>query len=240
MSGKNYQAAAAGRDPEAMHEAREAIEQVKAKSFAKFDESVDAAFRLGIDPKHADQLVRGTVSLPAGTGKSIRIAVFATGDKAKEAEAAGADIVGGKELVEEINSGKSLDFDLTIATPDIMSEVGKLGKVLGPRNLMPNPKAGTVTFDVGKTVEEFKAGKVEYRNDKNGNVHTVIGKGLLRSRPAPRKPHGFDRRNPSRPPRCLQRQVRPKPQALFDDGPFSFAIDPGTSGGLGRRSLEVF
>jgi len=227
MTGKKYEAAAAGRDPEAMHEAREAIEQVKAKSFAKFDESVDAAFRLGIDPKHADQLVRGTVSLPSGTGKSIRIAVFATGDKAKEAEAAGADIVGGKELVEEISSGKSLDFDLTIATPDIMSEVGKLGKVLGPRNLMPNPKAGTVTFDVGKTVEEFKAGKVEYRNDKNGNVHTVIGKvsfeadqllanlvaltdEILRARPAASK----------------GRYVRSL-KLSSTMGP-SFAIDPGT------------
>ena len=174
--GKNYSAAVADRDPEATFEARTALEQVKAKSYAKFDESVDVSFRLGIDPKHADQLVRGTVSLPAGTGKAIRVAVFAGGDKQKEAEEAGADIVGGKELADEINSGRALDFDLTIATPDMMAEVGKLGKILGPRNLMPNPKAGTVTMDVGKAVQEFKAGKVEYRNDKNGNVHAVIGK----------------------------------------------------------------
>ncbi len=176
MAGKKYAAAVVDRDPEASYDARTALEMVKSKAYAKFDESVEASFRLNIDPKHADQLVRGTVSLPHGTGKSVRIAVFATGEKAKEAEAAGADIVGGKDLVEEVNAGRALDFDLTIATPDLMSEVGKLGKILGPRSLMPNPKAGTVTFDVGKTVEEFKAGKVEYRNDKNGNVHAVIGK----------------------------------------------------------------
>ncbi len=176
MPGKKYAAAVADRDHEASFHPRVALENVKSKSYARFDETVEAIFRLNIDPRHADQLVRGTVSLPHGTGKSVRIAVFATGEKAKEAETAGADVVGGKELVDEISSGRALDFDMTIATPDIMSEVGKLGKVLGPRNLMPNPKAGTVTFDVGKTVEEFKAGKVEYRNDKNGNVHAIIGK----------------------------------------------------------------
>ena len=145
-------------------------------SFAKFDETIEAVFKLGIDPRKADQLVRGTVSLPHGTGKDVRVAVFAQGDKVREAEAAGADLVGGKELVEEIQGGKALDFDVAIATPDLMAEVGKLGRVLGPRGLMPNPKAGTVTFDVGKAVEEFKAGRIEYRNDRYGNVHAPVGK----------------------------------------------------------------
>lgn len=174
--GKKYTAAASSREAGAGYEPREALELVKANAFAKFDESVEANFRLGIDAKHADQGVRGTVSLPHGTGKDLRVAVFATGEKAREAEEAGADIVGGKELVKEIQDGRSLDFDLTISTPELMAEVGKLGKMLGPRGLMPNPKAGTVTVDVGKTVGEFKAGKVEYRNDRAGNVHAVIGK----------------------------------------------------------------
>ena len=173
---KNMTEALSRFDSTAAYAPRDALELVKSLAFAKFDESVEAVFFLAIDPRQADQAVRGTVSLPHGTGKSVRIAVFATGDKQTEAEAAGADIVGGKELVEEIAGGRDLDFDLTISTPDLMSEVGKLGRVLGPRGLMPNPKAGTVTVDVGKTVEEFKAGKVEYRNDRYGNVHVVIGK----------------------------------------------------------------
>ena len=163
-------------DPAASYAPAEAVALLKANASAKFDETVEASFRLGIDSRHADQNVRGTVSLPHGTGKSIRVAVFAAGDKAKEAEEAGADIVGGKELAEAIQGGRDLDFDLTIATPDLMSEVGKVGKILGPRGLMPNPKAGTVTFDIAKTVGEFKAGKIEYRNDKAGNVHTIFGK----------------------------------------------------------------
>jgi large subunit ribosomal protein L1 len=174
--GKRFNTASASIDLAASYEPREALELVKAGAVAKFDETIEANYRLGIDARHADQNVRGTVSLPNGTGRSIRVAVFATGDKAKEAEEAGADLVGGKELAEAIQGGRTLDFDLTIATPDLMSEVGKVGKILGPRGLMPNPKAGTVTFDIGKTVEEFKAGKIEYRNDKAGNVHGVIGK----------------------------------------------------------------
>lgn len=174
--GKQYLQGSATIDREASYPPPEALELVKAASFVKFDEGVEVAYRLGIDPRQADQNVRGTVSLPHGTGKEIRVLVFAGGDKANEAEAAGADIVGGKELAEEISGGRALDFDMTIATPDLMSEVGKLGKLLGPRGLMPNPKAGTVTFDIGKTVEEFKAGKVEYRNDRNGNVHGLIGR----------------------------------------------------------------
>jgi len=174
--GKRFNTARESIDPAASYLAAEAVAMVKANAGAKFDETVEANFRLGIDSRHADQNVRGTVSLPHGTGKTIRVAVFATGDKAKEAEDAGADIIGGKELAEAIQAGRDLDFDLTIATPDLMSEVGKVGKILGPRGLMPNPKAGTVTFDIAKTVTDFKAGKIEYRNDKAGNVHAIFGK----------------------------------------------------------------
>jgi large subunit ribosomal protein L1 len=150
---------------------------VKALASAGFDETVEAAFNLGIDARQADQAVRGTVSLPNGTGKDVKVVVFADGDEAKAAEDAGADVVGGAELAAEITAGsRPLDWDVTIAMPSMMSEVGKLGRLLGPRGLMPNPKAGTVTQDVGSAVSEFKAGRVEYRNDRYGNVHVVIGK----------------------------------------------------------------
>jgi len=174
--GKKYREALKRFDSETAYAPDEAIGLVKSFAPAKFDETVEAAFRLGIDPRKADQLVRGTVALPHGTGKEVRVAVFAEGDKAREAEAAGADVVGGKELVEEIQQGRALDFDIAIATPDMVSQVGKLGRVLGPRGLMPNPKAGTVTVDVEKAVREFKGGKIEYRNDRYGNVHAPIGK----------------------------------------------------------------
>jgi large subunit ribosomal protein L1 len=174
--GKKTIDATARYDRATLYSPRDALELVKSLAYAKFDESVEAAYNLGIDPRQADQAIRGTVSLPHGTGKDIRIAVFAAGDKAREAEAAGAVVVGGKELAEEISAGRELDFDLAIATPDLMAEVGKLGRVLGPRGLMPNPKAGTVTLDVGKAVAEFKAGRVEYRKDRYGNVHVAIGK----------------------------------------------------------------
>ncbi|RPI25238.1 MAG: 50S ribosomal protein L1 [Actinobacteria bacterium] len=154
----------------------DAVELVKNLANAKFDESVDAVFQLGIDARQADQLVRGTVTLPHGTGKDVRVAVFAESDKAREAEEAGADVVGGKELADRLAAGGALDFDVAIATPDMMPIVGKLGPVLGPRGLMPNPKSGTVTQDVGKTVAAFKAGRVEYRNDRYGNVHVPIGR----------------------------------------------------------------
>ena len=154
--------------------ARQAIELVKTNAFAKFDETVEVAVRLGVDPRHADQVVRGTVVLPAGTGKSVRVAVIAVGEKAREAEAAGADAVG-VELVQKIKDGW-LEFDVLIATPDQMGQVGQLGRVLGPRGLMPNPKAGTVTFDLTRAVKEVKAGKIEFRVDKAGNVHAAIGK----------------------------------------------------------------
>lgn len=176
MSGKRYANAARSYDKHAAYPAQQALELAKSLATAKFDEAIDAVFRLGIDPRKADQLIRGTVALPHGTGKDIRVAVFAPADRHAEATSAGADLVGDKALVEELVAGRALDFDLVIATPDMMAEVGKLGRVLGPRGLMPNPKAGTVTPDVGKAVSEFKAGKLEYRNDRYGNVHVPIGK----------------------------------------------------------------
>jgi large subunit ribosomal protein L1 len=153
---------------------RTAIELVKSSAFAKFDETVEVSVRLGVDPRHADQLVRGTVVLPAGTGKSVRVLVIAVGEKAREAQAAGADFVGA-EFIQRIKDNW-LDFDVMIATPDQMGQVGQLGRVLGPRGLMPNPKAGTVTFDVARAVREVKAGKIEFRVDKGGNIHAPIGK----------------------------------------------------------------
>jgi large subunit ribosomal protein L1 len=158
-----------------MYDPREAIRLVKAGAKAKFDETVEAAVRLGIDPKQADQQVRGTVALPAGTGKAVRVLVFAKGDKAKEAEAAGADMVGADEFVEKVQGGWT-DFDVAVATPDMMGTVGRLGRILGPRGLMPNPKAGTVTFDLAKAVKEIKAGKIEYRTEKAGIIHVGLGK----------------------------------------------------------------
>jgi len=153
----------------------EAMEIVKKAPAAKFDESVDLSLRLGVDPKHADQMVRGAIVLPHGIGKTVRVAVFAKGEKEREAREAGADVVGAEDLVEKIQGG-FMDFDSTIATPDLMGQVGRLGKVLGPRGLMPNPKLGTVTFDVARAVREVKAGKVEFRVDKAGNVHVPLGK----------------------------------------------------------------
>ena len=157
------------------HTLPEAVATMQAAKFAKFDETVELAMRLGVDPKHADQMVRGTVVLPHGTGKSKKVAVIAGGEKLREAQASGADHVGGADLVQKIQEGFS-DFDAVVATPDMMKDVGKLGKVLGPRGLMPNPKTGTVTFDVTKAIQEIKAGKVEFRVDKAGVVHAPIGK----------------------------------------------------------------
>ena len=153
----------------------EAVRLAKSSAFAKFDETMEVAMRLGVDPKHADQMVRGTVVLPHGLGKTLRVLVFASGEKIREAEEAGADFVGGEELAKKIEAGW-LDFDAVVATPDMMRAVGRLGKVLGPRGLMPNPKTGTVTFDIGKAVKESKAGKVEFRVDKTGIIHAPVGK----------------------------------------------------------------
>src|ERR1700683_3788734 len=174
-SGKNITKARAAveKRPYPMQEAVTLLQKVK---FAKFDETVEITMRLGVDPKHADQMVRGTVVLPHGLGRSKKVLVIATGDKIKEAEAAGADFVGGEEMVEKINKENWTDFDALIATPDVMKSVGRLGKVLGPKGLMPNPKTGTVTFDVGKAVQEVKAGKVEFRTDKTALVHVPVGK----------------------------------------------------------------
>lgn len=201
--GKKYNDAIRRYDREAAHGVGEAIGLMKSFANAKFDETVDLVVRLGIDPRKADQMVRGTVALPAGTGADIRIAVFAAGEAATAARDAGADLVGAEDLAEQVEGGM-LDFDLAIATPDQMPVVGRLGRVLGPRGLMPNPKSGTVTPDVAKAVEEFKGGKVEYRTDRYGNVHVKIGKAsfdgddlernlravmdeLLRARPASAK-----------------------------------------------------
>ncbi|HHW37463.1 MAG TPA: 50S ribosomal protein L1 [Bacillales bacterium] len=173
--GKRYQEFTKLVDRSKAYPVQEAIELVKKAATAKFDESVEVAFRLGVDPKKADQQIRGAVVLPYGTGKTQRVLVFAKGEKVKEAEAAGADYVGDAEFITKIQQGW-FEFDVVVATPDMMGEVGKLGRVLGPKGLMPNPKTGTVTFDVTKAINDIKAGKVEYRVDKAGNIHVPIGK----------------------------------------------------------------
>lgn len=173
--GKRYAEAVKLVSPDTLYDPAEAVRLLKQAPKAKFNETVEVAIRLGIDPKQADQQVRGTVALPAGTGKTVRVLVFAKGEKAKEAETAGADIVGAEDLVEKIQGGWT-EFDIAVATPDLMSTVGRLGRVLGPRGLMPNPKSGTVTFDITKAVREFKAGKIEYRTEKAGIIHAPIGK----------------------------------------------------------------
>ena len=173
--GKKYQEAAKLVDRSKEYDIEEAVELVKKTATAKFDETVEVAFRLGVDPKKADENIRGAVVLPHGTGKTQRVLVFAKGEKIKEAEAAGADYIGDQEIINKINEGW-FDFDVIVSTPDMMAEVGKLGRVLGPKGLMPNPKTGTVTFEVEKAVNDIKAGKVEYRVDKSANLHVPIGK----------------------------------------------------------------
>jgi large subunit ribosomal protein L1 len=174
VAGKKFRKAATTVDRAREYPIPEAVTLVKQASFAKFDETVDVAVNLGVDPRHADQVVRGTVVLPHGTGKTVRVLVIAQGDRARDAEAAGADFVG-VEYIQKIKDGW-LDTDVIVATPDVMGQLGQLGRVLGPRGLMPNPKAGTVTLDVGKAVREIKAGKIEFRVDKTGNVHAPVGK----------------------------------------------------------------
>ena len=173
--GKKYVDAAKRYDRQALHSVVEALDLVKALAPAKFDESVELAVRLGVDPRRADQIVRGTVSLPSGTGKSVRVAVFAAGAAAEEARAAGADIVGSDDLVERVKAG-DIDWDVSIAAPDVMAMVGRVGRELGTRGLMPNPKSGTVTPDVARAVREVKGGRIEFRTDRYGNIHVPIGK----------------------------------------------------------------
>jgi large subunit ribosomal protein L1 len=172
--GKKYQTAKS-KVERTSYSVEEAVGLVKKTAYAKFDETVDLAVRLGVDPKHSDQMVRGSVVLPHGTGKKVRVAVFAKGEKEKEAREAGADVIGAEDLVEKINKGW-MEFDRVVATPDVMGVVGKLGKILGPRGLMPNPKSGTVTFDVAKAIQEIRQGRVEYKVEKGGIVHLPVGK----------------------------------------------------------------
>ncbi|KAA0232327.1 MAG: 50S ribosomal protein L1 [Acidimicrobiales bacterium] len=173
--GKKYVDAGKRYDREHLHSGTEAVELVKSLASAGFDETLELATRLGVDPRKADQMIRGTVALPSGTGTDVRVAVFAEGEKASQAEAAGADVVGSDDLAERIEAG-DIDFDVAIASPDMMPKVGKLGRILGPRGLMPNPKTGTVTDDIARAVGEFKGGKVEYRTDRHANVHVPLGK----------------------------------------------------------------
>ena len=174
-AGKRYREAAGRVERLKRYELNDALDLLKETAQAKFDETVEFAARLGVDPRHSDQQMRGTISLPAGTGKTVRVLVFAKGEKEKEAEEAGADYVGSTEFVEKVQSGWT-EVDAVIATPDMMKEVGKLGRILGPRGLMPNPKSGTVTFDVGKAVKEVKGGRIQYRTDQPGNIHVRVGK----------------------------------------------------------------
>jgi large subunit ribosomal protein L1 len=173
--GKRYKEASTKVDRDRLYSPREAVKLIKEFPPAKFDESVELSIRLGVDPRKADQMVRGAVTLPKGTGKTMRVAVFAKGEKARDAEAAGADVVGAEDLAERV-SGGWLDFDAVVATPDMMPTLGKLGRVLGPRGLMPNPKSGTVTDDVARAVGDIKGGRIEYRTDKHGNLHMIVGK----------------------------------------------------------------
>ena len=175
VNGKRYREALGKVDRTRQYSPVEAMRILRDLPAAKFDETIELSIRLGVDPRKADQMVRGTVSLPYGTGRAVRVAAFAAGDKAREAEEAGADVVGGEDLVNEVLKG-NIEFDAAVATPDLMSLVGRAGRVLGPRGLMPNPKAGTVTADIGKAVRDIKAGKLEYRVDRQANLHLVIGK----------------------------------------------------------------
>ncbi len=173
--GRKYASARSTVEPGRLYNPIDGMRLLRSFDTAKFDETVEVHFRLGVDVRHADQIVRGTTVLPHGTGKAVRVAVFAEGDKAREAQEAGADLIGSADLAQQVQDGK-FDFDIAIATPDMMGTVGKLGRILGPRGLMPNPKSGTVTFDVGKAVKDAKAGKVEYRTDRSGIIHMTIGK----------------------------------------------------------------
>ena len=220
--GKNIAKAhsAVEKRPYVLQDAVPLLQKVK---FAKFDETVEVTLRLGVDPKHADQMVRGTVVLPHGLGKSKKVLVIATGDKIKEAEAAGADFAGGEEMVEKITKENWTDFDALIATPDVMKSVGRLGKILGPKGLMPNPKTGTVTFDVGKAVQEVKAGKVEFRTDKTALVHCPVGKISFYARQVDRERDRADHQRDQGQAVGGQGQVHQGMLPEFDDGSRDFS-----------------
>ncbi len=215
--GKKFAAAQAQIPVDKVYSIEEAIPLVQKVKYAKFDETVDMSLRLGVDPKHADQMVRGTVVLPHGLGKSKRVLAIAGGEKQKEATEAGADVVGGEELVDKIQGG-FMDFDAVVATPDMMRAVGKLGKVLGPRGLMPNPKTGTVTVDIAKAVREIKAGKVEFRVDKTGIIHAPVGKDLVRHRFAGGQRHRAGREHRQGEAGGGEGQVSQERHAVVDDG----------------------
>ena len=217
--GKKQDDAAKKYDRNASYSPAEALGLVKALAHAGFDETVEAAFNLGIDARQADQIVRGTVTLPHGTGKSVRVLVFADGEKGRDAQAAGADVVGGAELAAAITAGQqALDWDVTIAVPAMMAEVGKLGRLLGPRGLMPNPKAGTVSDDISRTVREFKGGRVEYRNDRYGNVHVVLGKVSFPEEDADPQPGGGGRRAHAQPAGGGQGALHPQAEPVLHHG----------------------
>ena len=217
--GKRYAEAVKGYDRDRLYSPVEALELVKSLAKARFDETIELATRLGVDPRRADQIVRGSLSLPAGTGRAVRVAVFAAGEQAAEARAAGADIVGADDLVLRIEKEGFLAFDVAIATPDLMAQVGRLGRVLGPRGLMPNPKTGTVTTDIAKAVAEFKAGRVEYRTDRVGNVHVPIGKASFeRAQLIDELPGGHRRARPGQ-ARGRQGPLPAVRDRELDDGP---------------------
>ena len=215
---KRYRELREGIDRTREYPPGEAVSTVKALQSAKFNEAVEVHIRLGVNVRHADQQVRGTMVLPNGLGRDVSVAVFAQGDKAREAEAAGADAVGGDDLAERVSGGWT-DFDVAIATPDMMSVVGKLGRILGPQGKMPNPKVGTVTEDVGRAVEQAKAGRVEYRTDRTGIVHLVIGRAELRRAQAARELRRADRRDRAREARGGEGALHPLGHAHHDDGP---------------------
>ena len=215
---KNYRAAAELVTPGKVYAPLEAVRVAKQTAKAKYDETVEVAMRLGVDPRKADQAVRGTVNLPHGTGKTARVLVFANGDKAEAAREAGADHVGSDDLLEKVQGGW-LDFDAVVATPDLMGKVGRLGKVLGPRGLMPNPKTGTVTMDVAKAVADIKGGKIEFRVDKHANLHFIIGKVVLRRGQARRELRRRARGDPASEAGQLQGPLHREGHRLHDDGP---------------------
>jgi large subunit ribosomal protein L1 len=234
---KAYRKAADLVDPSRLYTPSEAVSLAKDTSTTKFDSTVEVSFRLGVDPRKADQMVRGTVNLPNGTGKTARVLVFATGDRAEEAKAAGADYVGSDDLIERVQGG-FLDFDAVVATPDLMGKVGRLGRILGPRSLMPNPKTGTVTMDVGKAVSDIKGGKIEFRVDKNSNLHLIIGKASF-----------ADRALVENYAAALEEVIRLKPAAAKGKylrkvaitttmGP-GIPVDPGMTRGLTAESEET-